>query len=156
MMRLAISPSPRTIPLPNNYQFSYGRGTVIAEGRDAVLFAYGPVMLNEAMTAAETLQDRNISLKVINMPWLNQIDAGWFEQSIAGCKAVFVLDNHSQYGGLGDRVLNTAQNLDGLRSKRIIKFGLTEYPACGTPPEVLAYHQLDGKSLADKIQKEIS
>ena len=26
------------------------------DGHDAVLFAYGPVMLNEAMTAAETLQ----------------------------------------------------------------------------------------------------
>ncbi len=156
MMRLAISPSPRAIPLPDNYQLAYGRGTVITEGRDAVLFAYGPVMLNEAMTAAETLQQQNFSLKVINMPWLNQIDQGWFEQVVADAGTIFVLDNHAQYGGLGDQVLNTAQNSDTARAKKIIKFGLDEYPACGTPPEVLAYHKLDGNSIAASILQTTS
>jgi len=155
MMRLAISPSPRTIQLPADYQFTYGQGTVIIDGRDAVLFAYGPVMLNEAMAAAETLQERDFSLKVINLPWLNRIDEDWFKKSIAGCDTVFVLDNHSQYGGLGDQVLNTAQKIDAVRSKRFLKFGLDEYPACGTPPEVLAYHKLDGKSIAASILQKV-
>jgi len=151
MMRLAISPSPRTIPLPDDYQFVFGKGTVVVDGHDAVLFAYGPVMLNEAMVAAETLHEQNLSLKVINLPWLNRIDEDWFKKSIADCDTVFVLDNHSQYGGLGDQVLNTARKFDVARSKRFIKFGLDEYPACGTPPEVLAYHKLDGKSMAASI-----
>ena len=155
MMRLAISPSPRTIPLPDDYQFIPGKGTVVMDGQDAVLFAYGPVMLNEAMVAAETLQEQNVSLKVVNFPWLNQIDEDWFEESVADCEAVFVLDNHSQFGGLGDQVLNTAQKSDGLRAKRYMKFAITEYPACGTPPEVLAYHKLDGKSLAASILETV-
>jgi transketolase len=155
MMRLAISPSPRTIPLPDDYQLSFGKGSVVMEGQDGVLFAYGPVMLNEAMVAAETLQEQNVSLKVVNMPWLNRIDEEWFGKIVADFDTVFVLDNHSQYGGLGDLVLNTAHKIEAARSKRIVKFGLTEYPACGTPPEVLAYHQLDGKSLAEQIGKTI-
>jgi transketolase len=155
MMRLAISPSPRTIPLPEDYQFTYGQGTVINDGRDAVLFAYGPVMLNEALVAAETLREQNFSLKVINFPWLNQIDQDWFKASIADCEAVFILDNHSQFGALGDQVLNAAQKLDGARTHRFKKFGLTEYPACGTPPEVLAYHKLDGKSIAASILQTV-
>jgi transketolase len=156
MMRLAISPSPRIIPLPDDYQFTFGKGTVVIDGHDAVLFAYGPVMLNEAMVAAEILHEQNLSLKVVNLPWLNRIDEDWFEKSIADCDMVFVLDNHSQYGGLGDQVLNIAQKIDAARSKRFIKFGLNEYPACGTPPEVLAYHQLDGKSMAKRILKAIN
>ena len=155
MIRLAISPSPRTIPLPKDYQFTYGQGTVINDGRDAVLFAYGPVMLNEALVAAETLREQNFSLKVINFPWLNQIDQDWFKASIADCEAVFILDNHSQFGALGDQVLNAAQKLDGARTQRFKKFGLTEYPACGTPPEVLAYHKLDGKSIAASILQTV-
>ncbi len=155
MMRLAISPSPRTIPLPDDYQFTYGQGTVIIDGRDAVLFAYGPVMLNEALVAAETLQKQNFSLKVINLPWLNRINEEWFKESLADCDTIFVLDNHSQYGGLGDQVLNTAQKIDATRSKRFINFGLTEYPACGTPPEILAYHKLDGKSIAASILQTV-
>ena len=155
MMRLAISPSPRTIPLPDDYQFICGQGAVIKDGRDAVLFAYGPVMLNEAMVAAETLQEQNFSLKIINLPWLNQIDQDWFKTSISDCETVFVLDNHSQFGALGDQVLNAAQELDGAGTQRVIKFGLTEYPACGTPPEVLAYHKLDGKSIAASILQTV-
>ncbi|MGD8663545.1 MAG: transketolase C-terminal domain-containing protein [Desulfobacterales bacterium] len=155
MMRLAISPSPRTIPLPDNYQFAYGRGTVITEGQDAVLFAYGPVMLNEAMTAAETLQAQDFALRVINMPWLNHTDSSWFEHIVADYSMIFVLDNHSLYGGLGDQILNTAQNSDTTRTKKIIKFGLDEYPACGTPPEVLAYHRLDGESIAANILQTV-
>jgi transketolase len=156
MIRLAISPSPRMIPLPEDYQFTFGQGTVVVDGHDAVLLAYGPVMLNEAMVAAETLQEQNLSLKVINLPWLNRIDEDWFKSSIADCDTTFVLDNHSQYGGLGDQVLNTAQQMEATRNKRFIKFGLNEYPACGTPPEVLAHHQIDGKSMAERIQKAIN
>ncbi len=111
-------------------------------------------MLNEAMVAAETLQEQNVSLKVVNMPWLNRIDEDWFAKIVADFDTVFVLDNHSQYGGLGDLVLNTAHKIEAARSKRIIKFGLTEYPVCGTPPEVLAYHQLDGKSMAEQIVQD--
>ena len=155
MMRLAISPSPRTIPFPDDYQFSPGRGTVVVGGNDAVLFAYGPVMLNEAMIAAETLQEQNISLKVINMPWLNRIDQSWFEKNTSGFETIFVLDNHSQFGGLGDQVLNAAHNVDGLGSKKYIKLAINEYPACGTPPEVLAYHRLDGKSIAATIRQTL-
>jgi transketolase len=154
-MRLAISPSPRTIPLPDDYQFIPGKGTVVMDGQDAILFAYGPVMLNEAMVAAETLQQQNFSLKVINFPWLNRIDEDWFKENVSDYETVFVLDNHSQFGGLGDQVLNTAQKADGTRAKRYIKFAINEFPACGTPPEVLAYHKLDGKSLAAAILETV-
>jgi transketolase len=155
MMRLAISPSPRTIPLPDDYQFAFGRGTVVVDGQDAVILAYGPVMLNEAMVAAQTLQQQNFSLKVINMPWLNRMDPDWFEENMADIAAIFVLDNHSQFGGLGDQVLNAAQNSAELRRKKYIKLALDEFPACGTPPEVLTYHKLDGKSIAARILQTV-
>src|SRR5262249_51422510 len=48
-IRLAIGPSPRRIELPAAWELEPGRGTVLCEGDDAVLFAYGPVMLNEAL-----------------------------------------------------------------------------------------------------------
>jgi transketolase len=155
MLRLAISPSPRTIPLPEDYQFTFGRGSVVMDGHDAVLFAYGPVMLNEAMIAAEKLREQDMSLKVINLPWLNRIDQGWFKDNVADYETIFVLDNHFQFGGLGDQILNAAQNGDELRSKKYKKIALTEYPACGTPPEVLAYHGLDGESIAAKILQTV-
>jgi len=155
MIRLVISPSPRTITLPGNYTFSFGKGAVLKEGEDAALFAYGPVMLNEALTAAEMLAEQGFSLKVVNLPWLNRTDLDWLEETIGDCKTIFSLDNHSEYGGLGDNLLNALMLLDKLSDKKLTKFAVEEHPACGTPPEALAYHKLDGKSLAERVSSVV-
>lgn len=147
MLRLAISPSPRVIPLPEGYRLREGRGCVVREGTGAVLFAYGPVMLHEALLAADRLAERGVSLKVVNMPWLNRADPGWVEGAAGGCDTVFVVDNHSPYGGLGDCL----RNCETLRGRRLVKFAVEEFPACGTPPEALRHHGLDGESLARRI-----
>jgi transketolase len=156
MLRLVISPSPRTIVLPDDYHFSLGRGAVINDGKDAILFAYGPVMMNEALTAAEILNEKDISLKVVNLPWLNKVDLNWLEEISTGCENIFTLDNHSGYGGLGDLLLNAMMSSPELKARSLTKFAIDEFPACGTPKETLAYHKLDGRSLAERIAGAIS
>jgi transketolase len=151
MMRLIISPSPRTIPLPVDYDFAFGRGTVIQDGSDAVVFAYGPVMLNEALKAGEVLADKDFAVKIVNLPWLNQIDLEWLEDTVGDHETFYVIDNHMHYGGLGDYLLNAAMTSNALRPKKLVKFAVEQYPACGTPPETLAFHKLDGQSLATRI-----
>jgi len=151
MLRLVISPSPRTIVLPDDYLFAAGRGAVVNDGTDGVLFAYGPVMLNEALKAAEILDEKDVSLKVVNLPWLNEVDQNWLAETTGDCETLFALDNHSPYGGLGDSLLNALMSTAALRKKELVKFAIDEYPACGTPKEALSYHKLDGRSLAERI-----
>jgi len=151
MLRLVISPSPRTIMLPDDYRFAPGKGAVLSPGADAVLFAYGPVMLNEALKAAELLAEDGFGLKVVNMPWLNELDRDWLGQILGEYEFIFSLDDHSPYGGLGDLLLNGLMADPGLRQKHLEKFAVADFPACGTPPEALQHHRLDGKSLAARI-----
>ena len=156
MLRLIISPSPRNIVLPEDYRLTFGRGAVVNEGRDALLFSYGPVMMNEALTAAELLQPEGISLKVVNLPWLNEVDLDWLEEVCGDSEHLFSLDNHSGYGGLGDLLLNGLMSSPVLRTRQLTKFAVDEFPACGTPTETLAYHKLDGRSLAERIAGAIN
>jgi transketolase len=151
MIRLVISPSPRTIPLPEGYEFSLGKGAVLKDGQEAVLFAYGPVMLNEALTAGDLLQEKGFSLKIVNLPWLNKVDLNWLEETAGNCRAIFVMDDHSAFGGLGDSLLNAVMSSDALRDRKVIKLAIEDHPACGTPKEVLSYHRLDGQNLADRV-----
>jgi transketolase len=137
-VRLAIGPSPRRIELPAT---TPGQGAVLHEGSDAVLFAYGPVMLHEALTAAELLDGR---LQVLNMPWLNRVDEQWLCDLIDPFGEVFVLEDHAPVGALGDSLRRA-----GGRALHV--FGVEGWPACGTPTEALRYHGLDGSSLADRI-----
>jgi len=151
LLRLVISPSPREITLPADYDFSYGKGSILRDGEDAIIYSYGPVMLNEALLAGELLADKGFSLKVVNMPWLNYVDRGWLEEATGECPSIYVLDNHSPHGGLGDSLLNTIILSQKLKLKRFQKFAIEGNPACGTPKEVLEYHGLNGASLAERI-----
>lgn len=151
VLRLVIGPSPEKINLPDNYEFKVGKGTVLKDGKDAILFGYGPVMLHEALVASDYLQKIGFGLTVVNMPWLNKINNEWLEELVNDHKKIFVLEDHSAVGGLGDRILNSLYETGIINGREFTNFGLKEYPECGTPLEVLAYHKLDGKSLAERI-----
>jgi transketolase len=141
-IRLAIGPSPRRLELDGALE--PGRGRVVRDGADAVLLAYGPVMLHEALTASELLDRRGVGLEVVAMPWLNRFDAEWLEE-LHGVR-LFVLEDHAPVGGLGD----------GLRralGREVTVFGVEGWPACGTPAEALSAHGLDGASLAARIRE---
>lgn len=150
-IRLAIGPSPRRIELPSAYRFRLGEGAVLREGKDAVLFGYGPVMLHEALVASELLAERGFGLSVINMSSLNRFDIDWLAAAVRPFERIFVLEDHSPVGGLGDRLLATLVEHDLLGMKQFVKFAVEGYPACGTPAEVLRYHRLDGESLAERV-----
>jgi transketolase len=140
-IRLAIGPSPRRLELPA-VEAAPGRGTVLREGTDALLFAYGPVMLHEALSAAESLAGR---VQVVNMPWLNRVDAAWLAELVESFEEIFVVEDHAPVGALGDSLRRA---LDG---RALTVFGVEGWPACGTPLEALRFHGLDGSSLADRI-----
>jgi transketolase len=150
-LRLAIGPSPRRILLPKEYRLTLGRGIALTSGDDALLFAYGPVMLHEALLASELLNASGFGLKVVNMPWLNRVNLDWLVKTISPFQQIFVLDDHAPVGGLGDFLLSTLVRENHLNGRRYVKFAIEGHPACGTPSEVLEYHQISGSCLAERI-----
>jgi transketolase len=144
-IRLAIGPSPRRIGLPAGYAPAVGRGAILRDGRDAAILAYGPVLLHEALVAAEALADDGIQTRVVAMPWLNRLDREWAEEEIAPIAEIVVVEDHAPVGALGDLL---RRELPGAAPA---VFGVEGWPACGTPPEALRFHGLDGASLAERI-----
>jgi transketolase len=143
-IRLAIGPSPRRLEL-GDVDATPGRGRVLREGADALLFAYGPVLLHEALSAAEALAARNVHVQVVNMPWLNRVEAEWARELAEPFDDVFVVEDHAPVGALGDALRRA------LEGRAVTVFGVEGWPACGTPLEALRFHGLDGASLADRI-----
>jgi transketolase len=124
-VRLAIGPAPRRIELEGRLE--PGRGRVLRDGHDAVLLAYGPVMLHEALTASEFLAEQGLS------------------EIVESAHHVLVLEDHAPVGALGDTLRRA---LDG---RPVTVFGVEGWPACGTPTEALRHHGLDGASLAVRV-----
>ncbi|MDX1952239.1 MAG: transketolase C-terminal domain-containing protein, partial [Verrucomicrobiota bacterium] len=153
MLRMNIGPSPRELSLPADYQFEIGKGALLRKGSDAIIIAYGPVMLHEALTAAELLSTNGFELAVVNMPWLNRFDLKWFSGLLQKHTHLYVLEDHMLEGGMGERLLTALVENGVLGNRKFKRFGLTELPVCGTPIEVLRHHGLDGASLSTQIAK---
>lgn len=151
-IRLVSVPWEIPFELPGGYRFEEGRGVTLREGRDAVIFAYGPVMLSQAWRAAEILaEQRGVRLKVVELPWLNRIDQVWLRDSVSGCPHVFTLDNHYITGGQGEMIGAALAETGALNGARFTRFGIRGLQACGTNDEVLRAHGLDAASLAASI-----
>ena len=149
-IRLAIGPSPRRIELDGNVLV--GRGALLTDGDGPPLLAYGPVMVHEALIAAETLRKQHgVHIRVFAMPWLNRFDPEWISEEISVHDDVFVLEDHAPVGALADAL---RRELDA--GKRLTAFGVEGWPICGTPPEALHAHGLDGSSLAGRIERVLA
>ncbi|NUM25130.1 MAG: transketolase [Candidatus Buchananbacteria bacterium] len=145
-LRLVSIPVAVPYQLPPDYVLTKGRGVKLIEGSQAIIFAYGPVMLAQAYQAAIKLkQEDGLSVAVINLPWLNEIDQAWLEEITAKFEKVFSIDDH--YVKFGQGAL-----LSQVLGKKITYLGLTEIPKCGWNDEVLAYHGLDAQGIAKTIR----
>jgi transketolase len=154
-LRLAIGPSPRRIELPDGGPPTPGRGSRLVDGDDALLVAYGPVLLHETLAASESLRARGIRASVVAMPWLNVVDTDWLAAVVAPHRRVVVVEDHAPVGALGDALRRSmaATGLDQGRTLAVL--GVEGWPACGTPPEALQAHGLDAASIAARVEAAV-
>lgn len=148
-LRMISIPYALPYSLPAGYKPEPGKGVALTEGDEVVVVSYGMVMLAESVKAAAILKDQGLSVKVVNLPWLNRVDGAWLRETIGNAKWVFTVDNHYVVGGQGDVVLSAVAELGLGVSCR--KFGLTEVPPSGTNDQVLAAVELDAASIAKRI-----
>jgi transketolase len=150
-LRLVSIPCQVPYQLPADYRLAEGRGVALIEGEDAILFAYGPVLLAQAYEAAVRLRkEQGVGLTVINLPWLNRVDDSWLLETIGDCRQVFTLDDH--YVGFGQGQMLAAR-IAALGPPGVVvrQLGLDALPVCGQNSEALLAHELDAGSLARQV-----
>ena len=152
-LRLVSLGWPVPFSLPANYTAEVGRGTVVRDGDDAIVFGYGPWMLANAWEATERLATEGVSIKLVNLPWLNRLDTQWLRDVIGPIRQIMTLDNHYVHGGQGDMVAAAIAELALSPTSRVTRLGVTELPQCGTNDEVLHHHKLDVDGLFASMQQ---
>lgn len=135
--------------LPLSYTLQVGRGVMLRDGVDVALVGYGPLLMSNAWRAADDLAAHGVSAAVIDLPWLNRIDDAWVADVFSKFAAVVTLDNH--YVTLGQGVMVAAALARAGVRADLRSIGLTDVPACGGNPEVLAHHGLDAASIAATV-----
>ena len=136
--------------MPDDYTLRVGHGVTLRPGTDVALVGYGTMLLTNAWRAADELGAAGISAAVIDLPWLNRIDDQWVRAALAAFPRIVTLDNH--YLEFGQGVMVAAALARNNVRAEVTSLGLTEIPACGSNADVLAYHGLDGPSIAKTVR----
>ena len=144
-LRLARLATPVLDPMP----FTVGKGNVLADGSDAVIFTCG-LMVSECLKAAELLKEKGMHPAIVNLHTIKPIDAELVRTYAAKCKRVYTVEEHSVIGGLGDAVADVI--LSGGVACSFQKIGVQDrFGQSGKAMEVLAEYGLTGAQIAKTI-----
>ncbi len=134
----------------SSYQFQIGKGNVVREGQDVVIFATGG-MVQESLEALGLLEAENIRPTLVNISTLKPIDSQLIVAEARRNGAVITAEDHNVIGGLGDAVLEVLSDNDiFLPVKRI---GVADsFAETGSQKELYAKYGLSASHIADKVR----
>lgn len=87
----------------DTYKFEVGKGVQLKDGKDVTIVATG-LMVNEALTAADTLEKEGISARVINIHTIKPLDKDIICKAANETGVIVTAEEHSVIGGLGSAV----------------------------------------------------
>lgn len=148
---LRINRNDLPIITDDEMQFEIGRIYKKRDGKDVAIFANG-VMVSKALEAAEELQKKGISAKVVNVPTLKPLDENAIKEEVKGCRAVVTAEEHSIIGGLGSAVTEALRKETNLPIEYVgIKdsFGTS----ASNYDELLEYYGLTSKAIEEAVLK---
>ena len=135
-----------------NVPFEMDRATVLGEGTDVLLVAFGE-MVRPAKDAMELLKQKGISAGALDMYCVKPLDSEGLLKAAKGKKLVVTVEEHAPFGGLGSMV---AQVISANDPKRVINLALPDTPVItGTSAQVFHYYGLDTEGIAASVCKAL-
>ena len=147
-IRTARLPSPVYEARP----FTVGKGEVLKEGKDCVIFTCG-IMLEHCVDAVNILEEKGVDAALVSFATIKPFDKELALEWTNKTGHVFTIEEHSVIGGLGDAV---ADAICGKGAFTFRKIGINdEFGQSGKPADLLKEYSLTGAQLAEKILTDL-
>lgn len=137
-----------------NSQFELGKGAVVRDGSDVTVIACG-LMVHKAIEAAEMMEAKGVSVRVVDMYSIKPIDKELIIKCAKETGAIVTAEEHNIYGGLGGAV---SEVLAWAGSGAPTEFvGLQDtFTESGKYPDLLAKYGVDANGVFAGIEKVIA
>jgi 1-deoxy-D-xylulose-5-phosphate synthase len=123
-----------------------GKGEIVRQGSDMVIFALGD-MVTLAIEVAGLLQEAGVSAAVVNARFAKPVDRTFVQSAATGKRLVMTLEDNIVSGGYGSAV--EEELAEGMRGLRVMVKGLPDsYVQHGTIPQLLETVGLSAADLA--------
>jgi transketolase len=135
------------------YKFELGKGVLLRDGTDVTIVATG-LTVSLALEAAEILEAKGISARVINIHTIKPLDSEILVKAAKETGAILVAEEHSIIGGLGSAVCEAVCNECPVP---VVRFGMNdEFGRSGSAAKLLEMYGFTGENLAKLSEKAIS
>ena len=134
----------------SDYRFEIGKGEILKQGKDAVIFATG-TMVHESLKAAEILEKEKIKVYVVNIHTIKPLDSNLVIELARKTNCVITAEDHNVIGGLGSAVAETLSENYPCMMKRVGVYD--KYAESGKPDELYRKYGLDAQSVAEEVMK---
>ena len=132
---------------PADFRFELGKGNVIANGKDIVIFATG-IMNAAAIEAREQLKGYGVDAAVVDIHTIKPIDRELVATYAAKTGAVVTAEEHTIIGGLGSAV---AEVLAETVPTKMTRVGIEDVFGTSASAEVLLDHyKLNAAGIVEK------
>ena len=139
-------------PVYDPRPFEVGKGVVLKDGKDCVIFTCG-IMLEHTLEAARILGEKGIDAALVSFHTIKPFDDELALRYTAKCKKVFTVEEHSVIGGLGDTV---ASAIIGNGVEAFEKIGINDvFGQSGKPADLLLEYGLTGPQIAERVLKKL-
>ena len=139
------------VPLDSDLRvLPLGKGFVVREGRDVVIFALGKPV-SAAMEAAETLARHGISCGVVNPVFVKPLDVELLLDAARSSRRIVTVEENVLAGGFGSAVLEVLAEA-GLEDVSVHRIGMPDsFIEHGTAVDQRHRLQLDAEGIAQQV-----
>ena len=137
----------------DTYKFEVGKGVQLKDGKDVTIVATG-LMVNEALTAADTLEKEGISARVINIHTIKPLDKDVICKAANETGVIVTAEEHSVIGGLGSAVADAVTECCPVP---VVKIGVNDvFGHSGPAVDLLKEFGLSAENIVEKAKFAIT
>jgi transketolase len=127
--------------------FEIGKASIICEGSDITIIGTGETV-QRAFLASRILKEDGVNAEVISMHTIKPFDEDALMKSIKKTNCLISVEEHSIYGGLGERCASLISQA-GYNTKFKILGIPDEYMINGSQADVLDYYDMSPEKISD-------
>ncbi|MBQ2421842.1 MAG: transketolase family protein, partial [Flavobacteriales bacterium] len=139
--------------IPEDMPFEIGKAVKLNEGTDVTIIATGHLVW-EAVQAAEALEEKGISVDLINIHTIKPLDEEAIVNSVKVTGCVVTAEEHNVIGGLGESVASVLAQ-KGPAPQEFVAVN-DVFGESGTPARLMKKYHLDADAIVEKAEKVIA
>ena len=136
-------------PKPEPKLLEIGKAEVVQHGREVAIFGLGN-MFEVAEEAAKKLEEKGISVALINPRWIKPLDTGTLEFFARGVEVLCTIEDHVLHNGFGCAVMEHLYS-QGIHTPAVRIGWPDEFIEHGSVPILRKKHGITAEALVEKV-----